>query len=265
MPLPPDVTTFTLAFGPYTTASGTPDLVGLRGQLIPIDPGSGSRISVTHLASGQVILPGPVPVTLGATGAATVVLPHTDQAGLSPRGFAYSVVWFATAFDRSPGNRRIAMPQAAGSFISYALLAPAPSLPGVQVPVGVGPAGPPGPPGDPGPVGPPGGPPPVVTLADAPVIVTDVALSDHFRVAISADRTLGPPVNSTDGMRVLWEVTASGADRLVALETVANGGFVFGTGVHAIPVIAQGTTTFIGATYRASTGRWHVLAVGSGH
>lgn len=104
-----------------------------------------------------------------------------------------------------------------------------------------------------------------VTLTDAATVATDASLSNYFRVTVTANRTLGIPTNPTDGQRVLWEVTASGANRTLTLTTGATGAFKFGTDFTAIPTIVSGTTTFIGAIYRTSSTRWHVLSVGSGH
>lgn len=104
-----------------------------------------------------------------------------------------------------------------------------------------------------------------VTLTDAPVIATDASLGVTFRVTISASRTLAAPTNPTDGQRAIWEVTAAGGAYVLSLATGAAGAFQFGTDVTAIPATASGTTTFIGAVYRSSSARWHVIAVGSGH
>lgn len=104
-----------------------------------------------------------------------------------------------------------------------------------------------------------------VALTDASVIATDASLGEVFRVTITANRTLSGPINPTDGQRALWEVTASGGAWSISLSTGAAGAFKFGTDVTAVPTIATGTTTFIGAAYRASSQRWHVLAVSSGH
>jgi hypothetical protein len=106
---------------------------------------------------------------------------------------------------------------------------------------------------------------PPAVLADAASISTNAALGDYFRVTVAGNRTLDAPSNPTDGQRALWEVTASGADRTLTLATGAAGAFKFGTDITVVPTIVAGTTTFLGAVYRASSQRWHVLAVGSGH
>ena len=105
----------------------------------------------------------------------------------------------------------------------------------------------------------------VVALTDAATIATNVALGKLFRVTVSANRTLGAPSNPIDGQRAMWEVSASGSDRILTLATGSAGAFKFGSDIGAVPAIVAGTTTFIGAVYRSASQRWHVLAVSSGH
>jgi hypothetical protein len=105
-----------------------------------------------------------------------------------------------------------------------------------------------------------------VALTDAATIATNAALGNLFRVTITASRTLAAPTNPTDGQRVQWEVTASGTGPwTLTLATGTAGSFKFGTDITSIPAIATGTTTFVGAEYNATAGRWRVLAVGSGY
>ena len=106
---------------------------------------------------------------------------------------------------------------------------------------------------------------PPAVLADAANIATNAAVGDYFRVTMAGNRTLDAPTNPSDGQRALWEITASGADLTLTLATGAAGAFKFGTNITTVPTIASGTTTFLGAVYRAASQRWHVLAVGSGH
>jgi hypothetical protein len=104
-----------------------------------------------------------------------------------------------------------------------------------------------------------------VSLTDAATVATDASLSNYFRVTITADRALGVPTNPTDGQRVVWEITASGAGRYITPTVGSTGAFKFGADFTVIPIIASGTTTFIGAVYRSSTTRWHILSIGTGH
>jgi hypothetical protein len=102
---------------------------------------------------------------------------------------------------------------------------------------------------------------PPVPLVEAANIATDASQGSHFRVTLTADRTLGAPSNPTDGQRALWEVLASGAARTLTLASV----FVFPTGVTGVPQIDSGKTTFIGCIYRASSATWNVVTISGGH
>lgn len=101
---------------------------------------------------------------------------------------------------------------------------------------------------------------PPVVLTDAATVATNAALGTHFRVTIAADRTLGAPTNPTDGQRVMWEVTASAAQRTLTLASGAAGAFEFSDAVSAAAVVTpSGKTTVFGAIYSASRQRWTVL------
>lgn len=104
-----------------------------------------------------------------------------------------------------------------------------------------------------------------VALTDAATIATDASTGRLFRVTITASRTLGVPTNPADGMRVMWEVTASGTGPWTLTMASGAGGFKFGTDFTSIPAISTGTTTYIGCLYSSRDSFWHVLAVGSGH
>lgn len=98
------------------------------------------------------------------------------------------------------------------------------------------------------------------TLTDAATIATDASLGKHFRVTMAADRTLGAPTNPTDAQRVLWELTASGAQRTITLTTGSSGAFELTAGISASTAIASGKTAFILAIYSSSRARWSVLS-----
>lgn len=100
----------------------------------------------------------------------------------------------------------------------------------------------------------------IVSLTDAATIATDASAGKHFRVTITANRTLGVPTNPSDGMRRIWEVTASGADRDLALTTGSAGSFELTTNITSPITITSGKTQFIGAIYNATRDRWTVLA-----
>lgn len=105
----------------------------------------------------------------------------------------------------------------------------------------------------------------VSTLTDAVTVATDASLGSLFRVTVLGDRTFGIPTNPTDGQRIMYEITASGADRTVTFTTTGVGSFKYGTDFTAIPLITSGTTTYVGCLYSGRDSRWHIMAVGSGH
>ena len=107
-------------------------------------------------------------------------------------------------------------------------------------------------------------PPPVVAqLADSSVITTDARQANLFRVSLAGNRTLAAPTNPVDGQRIVWEITASGGQRQLALATGA-GGFVFGRDIAGLTAIAAGTTDYLGAIYNIATNRWRVVAYTKG-
>lgn len=100
----------------------------------------------------------------------------------------------------------------------------------------------------------------VIVLTDGATIATNAAAGKHFRVTLAGDRTLAAPTNAADGMRKIWEMTASGANRIITLATGAAGAFELTTNITSPITITSGRTHFIGAVYNASRDRWTVLA-----
>jgi hypothetical protein len=100
----------------------------------------------------------------------------------------------------------------------------------------------------------------IVDLVDGATIATDASSGKHFRVTIAGDRTLDVPTNPTDGMRRIWEVTASSSNRNLALATGTSGSFELTTNITSPITITSAKTLFIGAIYNASRARWTVLA-----
>lgn len=101
-------------------------------------------------------------------------------------------------------------------------------------------------------------------LVDAAPVATDASLSNHFRVTIAADRSLGAPTNPTDGQRAIWEVTASGGARTLTPVTTA-GGFAYGSDITALSAIVSGKTDYIGAIYHSGADRWRIIAYVKGY
>lgn len=104
-----------------------------------------------------------------------------------------------------------------------------------------------------------------VNLTDAATIATNAALSNHFTVTIAANRTLGVPTNPTHGQRVVWEVTASGADRTLSLTTGSEDSFIFGSDITGLTPVINGKTDFIFAIYSNAAHRWRIVAYVKGY
>ncbi len=102
-----------------------------------------------------------------------------------------------------------------------------------------------------------------VLLADAATIVTDATLGTHFVLgSMSGDRNLGIPTGGVSGQRVLWEITASAAQRLLTLVTTGTDSFELTTTVvQSLITIPAGKTAFIGAIYSSVRSRWTATAV----
>lgn len=101
------------------------------------------------------------------------------------------------------------------------------------------------------------------SLTDAATIVTNAALGSHFVLdAMAGNRSLGIPLNPYDGQKLLWEITASAAQRILTLVTSGTGSFELTSTVSGSAVtIPSGKTAFIGAVYSAARQRWSVLSV----
>lgn len=132
MALPAGVTTFTLQFGAYSDAQGLAALVASGGKLFAVDPSTNKRIKLTHIGTGQVIVPEDVPVTIGSDGTGSVgPIPHTGQASLSPAGYAWRVEWNIASRKPSPGNLTFVVPS--GATADFDLLVPAETVPAVAI------------------------------------------------------------------------------------------------------------------------------------
>jgi len=105
--------------------------------------------------------------------------------------------------------------------------------------------------------------PAISTVPYAATIAVNAASATVFRVTMTGNLTLAAPTNPTEGQRIEFELTASGAARTIAWASGATG-FKFGTTVPAPTTVAQNTTTVVGATYRTSTNAWDVRYVDEG-
>ena len=99
----------------------------------------------------------------------------------------------------------------------------------------------------------------VAVLTDAPLILVDASRGLHFRVTLSGDRTLGNPVNGTDGQKITLEVIQD-----------ATGGWMLGfSSAYALSVVPSltpgpGMRDFLGFIYIAATGIWYPVGVAQG-
>lgn len=125
--IPVGATTFTLTFGPYTDALGANVAATLTGKLFPVSQSTDKPVRVVHLASGQVILPAAIPITLTAGSASVGPLPHTGQSSMTP--FFYRVEWDVASRKPSPGNKTFAAPS--GTTVDYDLLSVPEAVPEV--------------------------------------------------------------------------------------------------------------------------------------
>jgi hypothetical protein len=116
------VSTFTLAFGPYRDVAGTALCVGASGRLVAVD-GEGKLLTLSHPATGTVLLPAPVPISIDTSGGAVLAgLPFTDSAALRPVGFLYRVQWDIPVGRPTPPTKTFAVPTSAGATVDYDLV-----------------------------------------------------------------------------------------------------------------------------------------------
>lgn len=122
MPLPDGLATFILTGGAFTDATGAVALAGVQGTLVPVD-GAGRPTPVLHPATGKLIVPAAVPITVGGDGTWSLSpLPYTDDPAFAAP-FRYSVTWnVSSVTGASPLNKIIEVPTGSGSVIDYDLL-----------------------------------------------------------------------------------------------------------------------------------------------
>lgn len=199
MPLPVGLSTFTLRSRPHWDASGALAFVGMVGKLRP------SR--ELRLAADGTLVQLPVDVTVAADGTITVPgLPHTDQFG----GFTYSLRWPVPLGAPSPGDLpRFAVPASAGVTVFVEDLVESPVVPGVAVPIMVGPQGPAGPTGPQGPAG----------------SVFDSTLTQIYNTTLTSQPATGQPVvalASVANLQPGWTVMLGSDVNTAERRTVAS-------------------------------------------
>ena len=104
---------------------------------------------------------------------------------------------------------------------------------------------------------------PPVTLTDAATIATDASQSNHFRVTLGGNRTLGNPTNPTDGQKVIWELIQDGSgSRTITLDT----NFALGSDISSVTLTTTASKRdFLGAVYNSTAGKWYVIALVKGY
>lgn len=146
MPLPAGLPTSTLTFGPYPDVAGGEALVGLKGTIRPVDPQTRRPVRLVHVATGAVVIPEPVEITIGEDTTAQVgPLPRQGTGQLSPDNFLLEVKWRpAASYFPSPEEKTVALPADSAAVVDFDRLGIAQVEPAVYVPVQVGPRGEPG-------------------------------------------------------------------------------------------------------------------------
>jgi hypothetical protein len=100
--------------------------------------------------------------------------------------------------------------------------------------------------------------PAAVTLTDAATIATDASLGNHFRVTLTATRTLGNPTNPTDGQKATWELIQ---DSFGSHGINFGTKFAFGSDLPTITLSTAGNKRdFLGAIYNSGTDKWYVVS-----
>ncbi len=128
-----------------------------------------------------------------------------------------------------------------------------------------GTTGPTGPQGTTGPTG-PNVSPTVFALTDAATIASDCSnlpnFGGTFTVTLGGNRTLGNPTNPVNGQKIVWELTQDGTgNRTITLDTAFDVASDIGTITLST---AAAAVDYIGAIYRTSTSKWHVIAFTKG-
>jgi hypothetical protein len=92
-----------------------------------------------------------------------------------------------------------------------------------------------------------------VTLLDQAVIVADASLGNDFQMTITANRTMGPPLNPRNGQLIMFDITQGG---LGGFTVTWDAIFNFGSGTAPQLSLAAGATDMVGFKYKASKNQW---------
>jgi hypothetical protein len=86
---------------------------------------------------------------------------------------------------------------------------------------------------------------------------TDASLGNHFKIAANANFTLTNPTNSTDGQRIMWQITQDGTgSRTITLGSA----FALGTDITAVTLTTTANKSdYLGAVYDSTAAKWRVV------
>jgi hypothetical protein len=95
-------------------------------------------------------------------------------------------------------------------------------------------------------------------------IIIDASDGDTFDITITGNKTLGVPLNPTDGQKVTFRIYSSGGSYSITLTTSA-GGFRFGADITGLTAISNGKRDYIIAHYNELDDFWDVLGYRKGY
>jgi hypothetical protein len=104
--------------------------------------------------------------------------------------------------------------------------------------------------------------PAVVHLTDADTVAVDASLGNDFRLTIAGNRTMGNPVNSSNGQQIIFQVMqGSGGSFTLSWSS----GYEFATNMPR-PTLSTtaGQTDLLGFIYNATKGTWLFAAFVNG-
>ena len=102
----------------------------------------------------------------------------------------------------------------------------------------------------------------VVNLSDAATIAVDASAGNDFRVTIAGNRTMGKPVNPSDGEQIIFQVTqGTGGPFTITWDPA----YTFSPGLPK-PALSgtAGMTDLLGFVYNAAMGAWLLAAFVNG-
>jgi len=99
---------------------------------------------------------------------------------------------------------------------------------------------------------------------DGSVITLDAKIGEVFNITLVGNRTIGPPSNAVDGLKLILRITADGGT-FTPTPATGPGGFRFGTDITGWDAITDGVTDHIGCIFMSKFGTWEVVAYVRGY